>query len=242
MQQTLLITSFEDSVFHIAPIKILIDNDTVETNPLILMVGFPAGDSAFISKIDTSQTLKIRDVKKTIETPWTFKEFWQEWGSLVLIIFFTLLIGGAIIYYIKRQQKNQPMFRAQKPRIPAYITAIEQLDKLKEKKLYQKGKTKLYYTQLTFIIRNYIEKQFNIPALEYVTYQTVLALEHGKIAEPETIEKLKQILFNADFVKFAKAEPLEHENDLSLKNAYFFVETTKPKPVEIEEKEKNNEN
>ncbi len=226
LQQNLLISSFEDSTFHIAPIEILIDKDTVRTNPLILRVGLNI-DSALISKIDTSQLIKIHDIKKPIQTPWTFKEFWQEYGNLISIVLFVLLLATIVIYYIIRKRKNKPIFKVPKPKIPAHITALKQLDKLKEKKLWQKGKTKQYYTRLTYIVRNYIEKRFDIPALEYITSQTLTAFETSKSIDNEAIEKLKQILYVADFVKFAKNEPLAHENDLSMKNAYSFVNTTK---------------
>ena len=41
-------------------------------------------------------------------------------------------------------------------------------------------------------------------------------------------DKLEQVLKLADYVKFAKFRPLPDENDLSLMNAYFFVNQTKP--------------
>ena len=40
-------------------------------------------------------------------------------------------------------------------------------------------------------------------------------------------ENLRQILQLADFVKFAKMNPLPDENDLSMMNAYLFVNQTK---------------
>jgi hypothetical protein len=45
----------------------------------------------------------------------------------------------------------------------------------------------------------------------------------------------------ADFVKFAKAEPLPDENDWHLKNAFIFIEKTKPQTIEEEHKEKSSE-
>ena len=40
-------------------------------------------------------------------------------------------------------------------------------------------------------------------------------------------ENLKQIMQLADFVKFAKMNPLPDENDLSMMNAYLFINQTK---------------
>ncbi len=239
LEKRYLLTSFEDSAFYIEPFEILVNNDTIKTNFLMLHVGYPDVDSAFVSEIDTTQLIKIRDIKKPIQTPWTFKEFWSEWGNLILIIFFSLLVIAAGIYYLIRRKKNKPIFAAPKPKIPPHITAKENLEKLNEKKLCKKGKVKKHYTELTEIVRVYIEDRFNIPAMEYISYQIIAALSIGKKIDEETISKLQSLLTTADMVKFAKALPLEHENDLCMKNAYFFVEKTTA--VEKPEEPKKNE-
>jgi hypothetical protein len=48
----------------------------------------------------------------------------------------------------------------------------------------------------------------------------------NKEAQP-VYEQLKQLLMLADFVKFAKFQPLESENQQALNHAYGFVENTK---------------
>ena len=50
-----------------------------------------------------------------------------------------------------------------------------------------------------------------------------------------SIESLKQILKLADLVKFAKYKPLPDENDLSLMNAYLYVNQTKVEEVKTPE-------
>ena len=46
-------------------------------------------------------------------------------------------------------------------------------------------------------------------------------------------ESLKQIMQLADFVKFAKMNPLPDENDLSLMNAYLFINQTKMEEIPV---------
>jgi hypothetical protein len=48
----------------------------------------------------------------------------------------------------------------------------------------------------------------------------------GEISNEDQI-KLRQILEIADAVKFAKYQALQNENDLSLRNSFEFVESTK---------------
>ena len=237
LQQSFLITSFEDSTFHIPPISILVDDDTLKTNPLILEVRYFKPDSIFISKIDTTEIFKIRDIKKNVKAPWTFAEFWNIYGKIILMVFFSILLIGAILYYIIRRRKNKPIFIPSKPKELPHVTALKKLDILKEKKLWQKGKVKAYYTKLTEILRIYIVMRFNIPALEYTSFQLIIALEHNNLIENGAIEKLKQILTFADLAKFAKMQPLADENDNNLKNAYFFIDNTKPVHKEEDAKE-----
>ena len=45
--------------------------------------------------------------------------------------------------------------------------------------------------------------------------------------------QLRDILEMADFVKFAKMNPLPDENDLSLMNAYLFINQTKVEEIPV---------
>jgi hypothetical protein len=67
--------------------------------------------------------------------------------------------------------------------------------------------------------------------------------EMQKYVEAESVyENLKQILSTADLVKFAKYKPYPDENDLSLINAYFFVnQTREPDPLPNEKDEEGDE-
>ncbi|MDE5634813.1 MAG: cell wall anchor protein, partial [Muribaculaceae bacterium] len=95
--------------------------------------------------------------------------------------------------------------------------------------LCERGEERAYYTELTDILREYIDKRFNINAMEMTSRQILDRLN----ANPETrpSEKLmRQILEVADFVKFAKMRPMPDDNTKSFRNAIEFVENTKPLP------------
>ncbi|RLD84956.1 MAG: hypothetical protein DRJ07_04125, partial [Bacteroidetes bacterium] len=79
LTQGFLITSFDDSLFNIPPFPFISGNDTTYSNSISFDVQMVSLDSATISKIDTNQVLKIFDVKSPIDTPWTFKEFLQNY-------------------------------------------------------------------------------------------------------------------------------------------------------------------
>ena len=51
------------------------------------------------------------------------------------------------------------------------------------------------------------------------------------------VSKLKEVLTRADLAKFAKARPLDIENEESLKIGYDFIHTTKPQNQEADDVE-----
>jgi hypothetical protein len=77
---------------------------------------------------------------------------------------------AALIWYLRREGKRKPLvIERPKPRDPAHIWAKKELKKLEEEKLWQKEEIKLYYSQLTYILRMYLEYRYNWLALESTT-------------------------------------------------------------------------
>jgi hypothetical protein len=111
------------------------------------------------------------------------------------------------------------------------------LDRLKSEKSWKAGKNKKYYTDLTDILRKYIERRFQFNALEMTTDE-ILALFKRDKSTQSVYQNLSQILQLADLVKFAKIEPLESENELSMINSYLFVNQTKQEEVKTIEEQK----
>jgi hypothetical protein len=128
---------------------------------------------------------------------------------------FLLIIGlAALIYwFIKKYQKK-------KIEAEIYKTPIEKatslLNSLEQKELWQKGEVKEYYSELTNIVRNYIEEAIEIPAMESTTSELieglkVASLKKKMMLSQDTIENLFVVLKQADLVKFAKSKPLDFE-------------------------------
>lgn len=216
------LTSF-DSGYYVIPPQILIDKqsgDTFVGNPLVLAV--------VTFSIDSASQGKIFDIKAPVEAPWTLKEFLSEnypfllGGALIIALIFVLL------WYL-RQRKKKTVIPVKKivPKEAAHVIALRNLDELKTKKLWQNDRTKMYYVELSDIVRNYLENRYRIKALEQTSDEIFTVMEHGQFFSPEQSAQLKQILSTADMAKFAKAQPLSHENDLALKYAFELVQATK---------------
>ncbi len=237
LTQSYLITSFEDSIFYLPQFVFLADGDSLKTNALTLQVHYFRPDSAYMASIDTVQPIPLANLKDIEQTPWTFHEFWMKNGTTVWIILLILLLIAAGIYAYIRYKNNKPIFIPPKPKVPAHVTAYADLEALKEKKLWQQDKFKAYHTELTEILRKYLENRYGIPAMEYTANEIITAVNRLDIDKKQK-QQIQQIFSLADLVKFAKLKPLSHENDLSMSQAIQFIDATKE---EIQTTEEDNQ-
>lgn len=230
--QTLIITSFDSGYYAIPPFRFIVNGDSskeIETEPLLFAVNTVAVDT----------TKNIMDIKPPIEVPFSWKEYlpYIYWGIGALAVLAGIIL--LIRHYLKKR-KQKPVPQIVIPKIPAHITALERLEKLKNEKLWQQGKLKEYHSELSDIIRQYIEHRFYIHAMEQVTDEIMHSFRTVDLND-ELKMKLRQVLFLSDLVKFAKEQPLQNENELSWGNAHEFVITTKIEAKEIADEKNNNE-
>jgi hypothetical protein len=106
---------------------------------------------------------------------------------------------------------------------------------LEDKKLWQNGKIKEYYSELTDIIRRYLQQQHGIEAMEMITAEILAAYDSTSL-QPDARSILSNILMQADYVKFAKVIPSRNENELNLTYSRQFIDMTKLIPVTPESK------
>ncbi len=213
--ESVIVTSF-DSGSHVIPPFVFRYSvggrtDFVKTNALSINV------KSF--KIDESKG--PADIKSPYGAPLTLKEILPYILGFILIaaiIFF-------LIYAIPRRKKVLPfLFGEEKPTEPPHVIALRELDKIKEKKPWEKGRIKEFYTDISDIMRNYIVQRYQIPALEQTTKETIKEFKRrGNIIDGKSLEQLNQILALADLVKFAKHSPVIDDHTLTLANAYFFI-------------------
>jgi len=112
----------------------------------------------------------------------------------------------------------------------AHEVALEKLQLLRAKELWQQGKIKEYQSELTYIVREYLEERFEIQALESTTVEIVQELEQKDITEEHKTE-LTDMFRMADMVKFAKATPPVEVQSTLLNKAIQFVEKTKQEVI-----------
>jgi len=228
VEQNYIITSFEPGPQIVPSQEVIYGRaggpDTARSMPLIINVYEPL--------VDTSQ--QIKPIKPPINTPITFRELFP-WVAAGLG---ALLVLGAVSWLVLRylRRKKDPERYKQKPQEPAHLIAFRELDKLKEEKIWARVEVKRYYTRLTEITRHYIERQYDIPAMESTTEEILYAFQKANPEDHLLDEILKELLELADLVKFAREDPLPVDNQTNLNNAYIFVQKTYPLFYRSEEK------
>jgi len=171
--------------------------------------------------IDTTE-LSIQPIKGRMDVPF----HWKEAIPYVLGGLGVLLSIALILFLISRRKKIQVEGPPPPPARPAHEVALEKLKSLDRQQVWQKGEIKAYYTDLTEILREYVENRFDVPALELTTDEIVAGMKDVPM-EQALKEKFFALLRMADLVKFAKASPDADSHNRALKSGEAFVQHTK---------------
>lgn len=221
-----LMTGFDSGAFYIPSQQIFIKNRAFITDSILINVATIATDT-------TKQ--KMFPIKAIQNEPLVYDDF----KPYVVWLLLALLLIGAVIYYLVTRKKSTITEDEGIAALAPFEEAIEKLQELDTKLLWQNNEIKKYYSELTEIVRAYIEKELKIPALEITTHELVdilSAFNKAKTidASKETIKKLNALLQEADLVKFAKSTPLSHEIEEDRRDAEEVLNNLKPTPI-IEE-------
>lgn len=217
IKQDVMVTSFDSALYLLPPFVVIGQNDTVYSEQLALKVS--------TIPVDTSKPEEFSDIKDTWKPPFVLADYYPIIYGVLFALLFICIIG----YIIKRLKNKQSIipFKKSEPKLPPHEQAIKELEEIKQQKLWQQGRNKEYYTSITDVLRKYIVDRFGVNAMEMTSSEILDLLRKDENAKP-VFDNLKQILMLADFVKFAKMNPLPDENNQSMNNAYLFINQTVP--------------
>lgn len=188
----------------------------------------------------------IRDIAPLQRVPYTFWEIFR-WVLLAIGI---VALGLGIVWLIEKLGKKRILGIASSEPVDTrtpHQRALEGLEALRRQQLWQTGKVKEYHTELTDLVRHFVEEATGIRATELTSGETCEALADGawdsdplqwhteKMAKQTEVQRLKEIFDLADMVKFAKSEPLAHEHEYAMSEAVKFVNNVWLWHVDIEQ-------
>jgi len=201
--------------------------DSAQTEPVIIHVQGVVPDSILALADTTQKPYKLLQ-------PNRIKKLGVSLAEILPWILVILAAAGAFFllrwWLQNRRKKVAVVAQVVTPPRPAHEIALEELDRLRDQRLYQAGRVKDYYVALSEIIRRYIEAQFKIPAMESTSFQLLRDVE-AAIRDGNLRSVLQNLLEDADLAKFAKHQPDEEICQRDLERAYVLVRKTMPQPV-----------
>lgn len=237
LRQKNILTHFDSGAYTIPPqtftVKPLDGSPAYEisSEPLEILVNTVA--------VDTSKAIKpIYDIIAAQ------KAWWDPYLYYALALIGLLLVL-ALFFIIRKKMRAQkgPIKEIKKVFVSPWDNATQKIDSLVSKELWLNQHEKEHHTQLTDIIRTYIEDGFGIDCFEKTSQEIITSvkkhLQKNKYKNrSQELEKLRTIFFTADLVKFAKSKPSEQEHELSNQAATQFVESTQEFLIQKQQAEK----
>ncbi|UFK99010.1 BatD family protein [Kaistella faecalis] len=171
---------------------------------------------------------EINDIMKNKEVKLDVKDYWElyKWYILGLLILLALIF---IIYYLVRYAKRRK-------NSPAVMTnqTLKDLENLKKKKFIENGDYRSFYVELIDISRNFITKQYKIPADVLLTDDLIDVMKLNNTISPENEKIVENIFLRGDLVKFAKTFPDQPTMQIDFNDMKTFVKRSS-KDLEAEQ-------
>ena len=170
------------------------------------------------SKLSDSVKIQVNDIivdtlKQNLFQIKPLNSVKKNYDNLIKRMIFAILITILIISLIYLTLIYQRKVLERKKILPPFERAIKALKELEKREPKVQEEYKKYYSELTEVVRRYLEEEANIDALESTSDQLLLKLrlykKGGKLdLEEATIKNLKMVLSTADLVKFARSIPV----------------------------------
>lgn len=163
---------------------------TIETNRIFLTVK---------SVAEGEEKTDIRGVKSVLSLK-------GKNGIWFLAVFSVLCVLAAVAIYRYLNKKLPLTPQSDIAQLSSAEEALQHLNELFESDLLRRGKIKEYFLRFSEVLRIYLEKRFQILAVESTTYEIISALRKNN-SEPSFTQKLADVLESADLAKFARWKP-----------------------------------
>lgn len=218
-----VVTGFNEGTytFPALPFAYLDKTDTIWSNSMDIKVVYPnlvSGDSNYLA-----------DIKNILPEKKNLSDYSIYLYGLIALLGISSIVAWGI--YLTKRLKSKT--RKQVPlRTPKEI-ALQRLEGLKNSDLLAKGEFKVWHTELSLVIREYMQRVLNVSALESTTAQFLSQLTAERLTAQQK-HQLKEVLETADLIKFAKASPLEAANNFALASAYELIENVASQEKETE--------
>lgn len=197
LHQELTITSFDSGTVVIPPLVLKVNGKSYATDSIPIEVSY--------AQLDLSKD--YRDIKEIEEVP---KPAWMALIPWILGAF-TLIAIGVIVYLLRKPKQAAPVPQPVQPKLGPYEEALQALEELR-KQGWQNGEVKTYYSRLNDILRVFMFRKMKVATLEKTNEELIGELRRTPM-DKEHFNQLVHALQIADFVKFARYQPDQNDNE-----------------------------
>lgn len=171
---------------------------------------------------------QISDIMKNKEVKLAAQDYWElyKWYILAALIVLALIFIIYMIVRYMRRRKNSPVVMTNQ--------TLRELDNLKKKKYIETGDYRLFYVELIDITRNFITKQYKIPADVLLTDDLIDVMKMNNSISPENEKIVEEVFLRGDLVKFAKTFPDQETMQKDFSDMRGFVKRSS-KDLEVEQ-------
>jgi hypothetical protein len=209
------LTSFRlgEHVVSTGAITCVVGGETLSTN-------FPAITLNVVSSLDDSSGSRIADIKSPHKLPARVPEWvWVVLGASILAFLIGLITS--------KVWKNRETILPKAPTEPPHVKAFRALEELRGKGLLEKDECNPFYTELSMILRAYLEGRFRLNAPDETTEEIVEEMSRSAELNGTQRNILQDFMRQADMVKFAKGHPDRGTMEAAFETTREFVDETK---------------
>ena len=182
---------------------------------------------------DSTGLLGIKVIYEQPFNPGYYKKYIPHAIGVILLL-------SALWYWLRRRKSKQIEEVVQPPPPKPDVWAFEALRLLEQKKLWQHGEVKAHYSDLTGILREYLERRYGIHAMEQTSEEIIQQLQKQNLTHA-LLRDTEQLLSVADLIKFAKADPGKDIHADTIQRVHVFVEQTTPVQVDVDQELNQND-
>jgi hypothetical protein len=133
-----------------------------------------------------------------------------SWWLLGSALFVVCVLIALLFWFDQYRKRKRQIEMPAAPARPADEIAKERLFALRNATFILNAQWKQYYSELSGILRHYIEDQFRIPAIDRTTHELMREIKETTIPRQD-VSAIRNVLEQSDMVKFAKFQPIEKE-------------------------------
>lgn len=169
----------------------------------------------------------LRDIKPPEAIPVDPRPYYWLGGSVLAL--------ALAAWLLTRVLRGRTRARPAVPPPPPHVVAAAALEALRARRLVEQGEFKEFYSELSDVVRRYLEDRFGVRAPGMTTEEFLLASARDGRLAPAHRRLLGDFLAESDLVKFARHVPVLADTARAFDAARRFVDETTPAAPGTEE-------